>query len=441
MNSIVRRALTARNMAEIEVLESMLAAAGATETRFLGDREANFSALSNSADPRMLIFERVTNGFDALIELEIQRKRLKASGLTAPRLAAHVLYGVPKDDMSPKGVKERELARLIGMEFLDSDDAARRPTIAVRDYGVGISNREAPYTILSLEESNKLRTPYTHGVFGKGGSLASMFSDATVYVMRKQPDLLAEGEHDLVTVAVARLVDLPDYGLPFLRYLVVPSTEDQRGLPWSCSASETDFKPGVYVAHINYQAGKIGQQNWNQEESVYAYAETLLFRPTFPYTLRDGRSGAAKRRPEGREDAVLAGLGARLERISIPDEAITNRSGVACLKVREVGPIKLRWHLFASLDKRRSYIAKGNVVIFTHDGQVHHAWDQQRFNGMVPARSRVATRIFVEVETEDIPRKLCRQVFTSFRNDLRKVPEAFALETAVADHRPTTRGD
>jgi len=442
VNAIVELALKARTMADVEALEAKLQAAGATTTRYLGDREANFSALSNSADPKMLIFERLTNAFDALIELEVRRQQPNISALTGPHLAAQVLHGMPKDDLNPKGSKERELAQLIAMEFVDSDDSARRPTIAVRDYGIGISNGEAPYTILSLEESNKLRKPYTHGVFGKGGSLASMFSDATVYVLRKQPDVLSPGERDLVTVAVVRAVDLPDYGLPFLRYLVVPCAEDHRGLPWSCPASDTGFKPGVYVAHINYHAGRIGQQTWNQEESVYAYAETLLFRPTFPYTLRDGRSGAAKRRPDGREDAVLGGLSARLERISVPDDAISDRSGVASLTVQDVGPVKLRWHLFTTLDKRRSYVAKGNVVIFTHDGQVHHVWDQQRFNGMVPARSRVATRIFVEVQTEDVPRKVCRQVFTSFRNELRKVPQAAALEAAVAEwltHDPDLR--
>jgi hypothetical protein len=442
MSTIVEHALKARTMADIEALEDLLRQAGATKIRYLGDREANYSALSSSADPKMLIFERLTNAFDALLELEVKRQKPELPELLSPRVAAQRLYHMPKDDLNPSGTNERAVAKLIRMEFLDSDDSGRRPTIAIRDYGIGVSNREAPYTILSLEESNKLKKPYTHGVFGKGGSLACTFSEATVLVMRKHLDLLEPGERDLVTVAIVKEIDLPDYGLPIFRYLVVPTREDSRGLPFACAAKDVDFEPGVYVAHINYRAEHMGIQTWQREESAYAYAETLLFRPTLPYTLRDSRSPPANRRPTGKEETVLSGLGRRLDRtvtsaklaVEESDQvpSVTAYSRVARLRVQGVGTVHLRWHRFASREKRSGYVAKGNVLVFTHDGQVHHAWDQQRFATMVPGRSRVAASIFVEVDTDEVPRKICRRIFTSFRNDLRRVPESQTLEETVA---------
>ena len=202
--------------------------------------------------------------------------------------------------------------------LLDSDDSRRHPTVAFRDFGIGVARKEAPYTVLSLEASNKLSKPYQHGVFGKGRSLACMFSVATVFVMRKQPEFLNAGERDVVPVAVVRLDDREDYRLPFFRYHVCDADDDTKGLPWaSPSEDAAEFEPGVYVAHIGYQADRMGQSTWQQDDSIYAYAETVLFRPTLPFGLVDDRTPPANRRPEGRGLSILSGLGHRLDRLEV----------------------------------------------------------------------------------------------------------------------------
>lgn len=436
MNAIVKVARDARTKSDVLALEKDLRAAGATRTRYLGDREANWSTLSNAAEPRALVFERDVNMFDGNLECEVSRQHPDLTKLTSPREAAVRLGFVPKGGIVEMTDAERRSAGMKSIiTLLDSDDSRRRPTIAFTDKGIGVSRRESPYTILSLEASNKLSKSYLHGVFGKGGNLATMYSDAVIMVMRKQPDLLGPQEKDEVTVVVIRREDRDDVRLPFFRYLVCQTAEDAKGLPWACDAIEApDFEPGVYVAHINYQADKMGQETWNQEESVYAVAETLLFRPTMPYGLEDRRSGSANRRPEGRGVSILSGLGLRLDKLEVDGGSapLLRRSAFSNVTVPGVGTARVRWWLFRDRDKRRQYCAKGYVSVFTHDGQVHHSWDQQKFQTLVPKLRRVAERVFVEVDLEEIPRKQRIQILSSIREALRKTQEARKLEDAIA---------
>lgn len=445
MNEIVKMALGARTKADVDALEEALRAAGAQRIRFLGDREANWSPLSNTADSKAILFERATNEFDSLLELEVQRQHPNLGSLGSPALAAQKLFNFPKAGVAELKASERErIGNLSRIMLLDSDDSRRHPTVAFRDFGVGVTRREAPYTVLSLEASNKLTKSYQHGVFGKGGSLACMFSVATVFVMRRQPEVLRAGEKDEVAVAVVRQDDREDYGLPFFRYLVCDAIEDTKGLPWACPSEEaSEFDPGLYVAHISYQADRMGQSTWQQDDSVYAYAETVLFRPTLPFGLADDRTPPANRRPEGRGLSILSGLGHRLDRLEAAvdkmkkDEAdltpLLRKSEYSTVPVPGVGKVRVRWWLFRDNDRRRSYAARGYIAVFTHDGQVHHSWDQQRFQSLVPSRRRVSERIFVEVDLEAVPRKQRIQLFSSMRDALRKTPEARKLEDAIAN--------
>ena len=175
-------------------------------------------------------------------------------------------------------VARKEPGPALPDQVLDSDDSVSRPTIGFRDHGIGVARNEAPSTILSIEGTNKLDKSYLHGVFGKGGSVACMYCAATVIISRKQPELLADGEPDLVTLVVVREDDSSDARLPYFRYLVSPEDE----LPYGVEFSETDFEPGTHVLHIGYHADRLTEQTWEKEESIYAFAETVLFRPTLP---------------------------------------------------------------------------------------------------------------------------------------------------------------
>ena len=73
------------------------------------------------------------------------------------------------------------------------------------------------------------------------------------------------------------------------------------------------------------------------------------------------------------------------------------------------------------------------MVLFTTNGQVHHAWDQTRLRQQVEGLRRVSQRIIVEVDCDGVDLKKRAKLFDAFRNQVRKGPEGKALEAAVAD--------
>ena len=428
MDTLIAAALNAQRAVDVEGLEAELVKRfGGEYTRYLGDNESNWSSVASAVDPQVVVFERVTNMWDALIEAEAERRRDFRQ--PTPTDAAHAFLGVPRGGPSEMtDVERRALAARAVLMLRDSDDPVRRPTLAFRDLGIGLTAEQMPDTILSLERSNKLRKSYTHGVFGKGGSVACMFSMATIIITRRQPDLLGEGQEDRVALAIVRQGDADDVGLPFFRYLVGPNN-----LPYSIPTCEApDFEPGTLVLHVGYQAERMGLQNWQREESIYAYAETLLFRPTIPYGIQDARSDAFNRRPAERraKPETVMGLGQRLEGSG---EGLLATSRPATISVPDLGDVRVRWWLFESSDRVRQRAAKGHTVLFTAGGHVHHAWDRQRFTTLVERRRRVAERIIVEVDTEAIPQKQRVLIFSSFRDAMLKKKESLALEQAIAD--------
>jgi hypothetical protein len=431
VDELIKKALECRTQADVDHLEKELERKlGGAKVRYLGDRQTNWSALSSSVDPQAVLFERSTNMWDAELEFEAAKISSGQGTWGSPSEAAQSLLGVPPQGPPAMDVEpRRNLAKRCQIQILDSDDSSRRPTIGFRDHGIGLAPQEMPGTILSLEGSNKLDKPYLHGVFGKGGSVTCMFSHATVIISRKQPELLSEGEEDRVAIAVIREDDSPTARLPYFRYLVRPEDD----LPYSVPAEEANFPPGTQVLHIGYQADRLGEQTWEKEESIYAFAETVLFRPTLPYELLDARTGDANARPEERQKpSVLQGLGQRLDRTKKSDGLLA-ASRLSHVPVPGLGDIGIRWWLFESVDRRRRRAAKGFVTLFVTGGQVHHAWSTQRFTSLVDGRRRVAQRILVEVDVEGIGQQDKVRIFSSFRDQLLKNPQAVALERAVAD--------
>jgi hypothetical protein len=431
VNHIVELALAARTVADVDHLENALRTAlpGVRE-RDLGDNPVNWSSVSSAGEPAALLMERITNMFDAYLLRAAHGHTSRT--WRSPSEATRVLIDAPDGVDALTDEQRTAVADNLRVILLDSDEPTSRPTIAFRDRGIGLTAEEMPNTILSLHGSNKLDTPWLHGVFGKGGSSTSQYSDATIVVSRKQPEMLGEHEQDKISVAVVRLVDTPTRRLEYFRYLV-----DEYSRVYSVLASDyPDFEPGTYVAHINFQGDRIGTQNWEYEESIYAYGETILFAPTLPYALQDARTGEANVRPENRRGpSTVAGLGRRLARAADrkSDDKTLAVTDWTTIQVPSVGTVRLRWWLFDGIDARRRRAAKGYVVLFTTNGQVHHNWDQAKLIQLVPDKQRVAKSILVQVDCDDLDLKTRARIFDTFRTQTRHSTEARELERAVTD--------
>lgn len=82
-----------------------------------------------------------------------------------------------------RDAKIAALADRVQVTFYDSE-REDRPTVDIRDFGIGIKAEEFATTILSLHRSRKLRKLFLAGAFGQGGSTALAYSQYTLIVSR-----------------------------------------------------------------------------------------------------------------------------------------------------------------------------------------------------------------------------------------------------------------
>jgi hypothetical protein len=212
----------------------------------LGGRPNNAGTVRLAADPLLALVERITNACDATLDLAYLRDPERKVG--SPREAAQVWFGVPPGGMSEMNEKgRRALAEGLRVGFSDSGDPRGRPTITISDRGTGQTAARLPKTILSLNESNKVDQPHMQGTFGQGGSAACGFSERTVVITRRHPDLL-DGEPDEVVWTVIQERFAIGSKAPNYVYLAAPGGEiftlDPVDFP--------DLPYGTTIVHVAY---------------------------------------------------------------------------------------------------------------------------------------------------------------------------------------------
>lgn len=180
--------------------------------RPIGDNEANYGLINIGSDPGNALIERVTNAIDGVIEREALRQLVKERETipASPRKAVERWFRVPGGRVTNLGdpAKRQPLADNVVVTLLDGDHK-RRPSVRIQDRGVGLTPSLIPTTILSLSGTNKIDKPYLAGAYGQGGSTVLAFSpDGTLFVSRRQPDLLSNGQGDVVAVTFARYEEL-----------------------------------------------------------------------------------------------------------------------------------------------------------------------------------------------------------------------------------------
>jgi hypothetical protein len=172
--------------------------------RLVGDSQSNHGSTHSSADPINPIAERVVNAFEAVVELNVQ-KRQRMSGSYQPTSLQQALeetMGIP--DGASRNLPARvpsELGTLVEMML---EGSRSEPTITVLNKGIGIHPDDFSNTILSLLKSEKGDKPYLIGMYGQGGSSTYQRSEYTLIFSRRNPDFLREGQEDLYGWTVVR---------------------------------------------------------------------------------------------------------------------------------------------------------------------------------------------------------------------------------------------
>ena len=177
-------AITVKRLVEtrtIQDIESLLEECEAVEPDWLplGGTESNAANVETTKSRVAPIVERIVNGFDAVLEMEMIR-RGGSEAPPSPRRAVEKWLSIPGGDWSEfartlTDEKRNELGgKFVVVTFTDSL-AERKPTIIVRDSGIGRHPSEFDSTLLRLGRSNKIRSTYLCGVYGHGGSSTYRF--------------------------------------------------------------------------------------------------------------------------------------------------------------------------------------------------------------------------------------------------------------------------
>jgi hypothetical protein len=265
--------------------------------RPVGDRRNNIGTINIGSEPGLAIVERVTNMFDAMLELGHSLNPGKK--VTSPQEAAHVYFGVPNSGLcdmdNPRPIAENMVLSL------DDSGTNNHPTIVVHDRGTGQTAADFPKTLVSLNEENKVGKPWTMGTYGQGGSGTLGFCKATIILSRRHPKLLNGADDQIAWTIVLKRYDSSKIVANY-EFLVGNDNEvfslDPMLFP--------NFEHGTRFVHVEYDLQIRGPFTTNP----FQFFNAALFDPILPFILTGTRT---KEKKYG--SRVILGNTARLRNI------------------------------------------------------------------------------------------------------------------------------
>lgn len=417
---IVKAALDAATVADADRVQNLLVTAlGARHPRPLGDKWNNHGLMSTSGSFDLKLIENITNMQDAVLE----RYALRRWGTPdrVPYQSPHAAVDGLLADLDA-GTRQR----LATVTFRESDPptgTTKRLTPVFRDTGCGLRPEAVPRTLFGLGGSHKEGALYLQGAFGLGGAMTFRNAKAVVLVSRRDPQLLAAGQPDVITVAVVQWQENIKGATAY--YLVDAPWQEpgDPGAPWSCPAGEVpDFEPGTHLALISYRVEGFHRRREGDERSFDTVTNTRLYRPVLPVRFTNMLARGEQR------STTIRGLAQRLDRAEHDFG-----EGEELLPFHHAGTtyqLPVRYVLFSKKGEpgeRRSYVAHDHVVLFTSNGQVHHHWTVQDFRTKTNL-NKLSDRILVVVETDALPIRLRTSLFTADRSELVRGDAALRLE-------------
>ncbi|OBJ33061.1 hypothetical protein [Mycolicibacter heraklionensis] len=424
---IIEKALNASTFEEAKAVADLLVANGAPYERPVGDRYNNFGLLAPSGSSyEYKALELVTNSQDSVLE-RLARKRL--GGLEdvpylSPADAARELLGE---------LNYQQQADMVTVSIRESDPPARsskRVTIVNRDFGCGMEPAAVPATIFALGSSHKTSRNWQQGAFGVGGASTYRNAKAVVLVSRRAPEM--EPAEDRITVAVV-LWEAKGKGQSAYYQVTTEWAIGRDAQPWSAPASVyPEFEAGTYIALISYGVEGFHRARSGDERSFDTVLNTRLFEPVIPVRFTNEITRG--------KNEYLRGLGRRLTD-NPSDDRLTDDDKVLYSYGGKTYHLPVTYFVFpkgkdASGNElpgaRRKFVAKNHALVFTSNGQVHHHWTPEQFKVRTDL-GKLADRILVVVETDNLPIELRTALFTPDRSQMLASDAAIQLEDQVAD--------
>ncbi|NJD67958.1 MAG: hypothetical protein C3F12_10895 [Candidatus Methylomirabilota bacterium] len=401
--------LAASTTEEVRTAVETFEAAKGEQARWapIGGKENNRGPIEVSADPGRSLVERLTNGIDAILEAECERHR-GVPDCRSPREAATAWLGISERGLSEMTPAQRQaVARRVVTHLLPGDGRQGR-LIEIRDLGVGLTPEEMPETILSLNESNKIRKHYLAGTYGQGGSSTFAISAYTLLASRHAND-------SRVAFTVVKFLDLPpeEYKTGHYVYLTVD------GIVPIVEGFENDFAAGTLVRHFGYDLSSYPSPVG--PNSVYGLLNQVLFDPVLPIWL-DSEVHGYRRVIKGSRNALNGAV----------DEGDETRRGPALdhnmptfyLSLGDFGNVGFEYWVLerpTRANKRPSaaFVNPSRPIILTLNGQ-NHAELPVSIVRKEAEFHFLSQRLIVHIDCDSLTPTAKRALFASSREDARR---------------------
>ena len=401
--------VSATNVAEVEAALQAFEESHHDAIKWVpvGLRENNRGAIEVSGDPGRALVERLTNGIDAVLEVE-HNLHNGIPECRTPKEAANAWLNVPENGLSGMTpVQRRALAQRVTIRLLPGEARESR-TVEIIDRGTGLTPEQMPNTILSLNESNKLDKYYLAGTYGQGGSATLAVSKYTVITSRS-------GTDSRVGFTVVRFRDLPPESFKSENYVYLT-------LNGSLPAIEVlpeDFPPGTIAKHFGYDLSNYPSPLG--PNSVYGLLNQILFDPVMPVWF-DNRVHDYRRVIKGSRNALNGAV----------DEGDDERTGsrlshnvrLYYTTIGDFGRIGIEYWVLerpTSRNKRPSaaFVNPGKPIILTINGQDHAELSHVliRKEAELPYLTQ---RIICHIDCNSLTPRAKRILFVSNREDARR---------------------
>ena len=397
----------------------------------VGDRENNLATINLGSDPAAGLIERITNAIDAVLEREWHERR-EPSHLRSPREAVAEWFGIADGRLQnvadPRSADYQSLTQRVRVVLHDSEKK-RYPTVDIRDRGLGILAQDFRRSILSLNETRKLKKFFLAGAFGQGGSTALSYSLFTIIASRRA-EVAAESEAPVAaTVVRFNPGDLKNDKHGLYEYMVDGAT----GQPFTFTPPEGQFEVGTLVRHVCMDLGKYDKILTAPVNSVWYLTHHYLFDPVLPIRLVEQRSNNV----QGTERSMSGNY----RRLQAGEHTQYRRSASRTFRA---GSVTVSWWVL-SFDSERgdakariaNYCLASKPIVITYNGQKQGELP----NTLVKADLKLPYLdrfLVVHVDCDRLDNESRRQLFPTTRENLRETSlldelRQLVLNTLAAD--------
>ncbi len=388
----------------------------------VGGNDNNLAIINLGSDPAAGVVERITNAIDSVLDWEWTLRK-QPPHITSPRAAVEAWFDIKDGKLSHLSGSEvrklEDISKRVEVSLRDSD-RADKPTVDIRDFGIGILPEDFSETILSLNKNRKLKKLFLAGAFGQGGSTALAYSPYTVIFSRRQTDN-AKAQPFGFTIVRFNGGDpnVDKHGV--YEYAVNRAT----GHPFVADVSVDDFPAGTLVRQFTMDVGKYSAVMTAPTGSLWFLAHNYLFDPVLPFRIQDLRTGKneTSRTVTGNNRLLSNGTHTEYQR----DATRHFRDGAITLKWWVLSPEGEK-----ARDRAKQYVMASKPIIITYNGQKQGDFPNTVIKDelKLPYLDRY---LIVHLDCDKLDAESRRQLFPTTRESIRDTPIGDDLRRLVVE--------